>query len=97
MSYAAKFQQPNHTAPYERQAFHKPHTSMGTAGHWIKTLGILSPVVIGELVADTKKQLKYIRLASVGTALLSEACWSYKIHKEREDAHEREVTCHSQG
>lgn len=30
-------------APYQRQAFHRPHTAMGAAGHWIKTLGILSP------------------------------------------------------
>ena len=78
MSYTSNFPQSHRNAPYERQAFHKPHTSLGhtavgTAGHWIKTLGILSPVVIGEFVKDPEKRWKYIKLASVGTALLSEA------------------------
>jgi hypothetical protein len=35
----------------ERQAYHKPRTSIG-AGHWIKTAGILTPLVIGELVKN---------------------------------------------
>jgi hypothetical protein len=71
-------------APPERQAFHRPHISLGATGHWVKTLGILSPLVIGELVKDPEKRWRYVRLASVGTALVSEAFWTHKIHKEKE-------------
>ena len=35
-----------------RQAFHHPRTTMSATGHWLKTLGILSPLVIGEFVKD---------------------------------------------
>ena len=74
----------------DRQAFHKPHTSMGAAGHWIKTAGILAPLVIGEFVKDPKKRWRYVRLASVATALVSEAMWTNRIRKEREQCEERE-------
>jgi hypothetical protein len=57
-----------------RQQFHNPHTSMGSAGHWIKTAGILAPLIIGELVKDADKRWRYIRMASVATALVSEGC-----------------------
>jgi len=75
---------------FERQAFHKPHTSMGAAGHWIKTAGILAPLVIGEFVKDPDKRWRYVRLASVATALVSEAMWTNRIRKERERCEERE-------
>ncbi len=39
-----------------RQAFHHPHTSFGAANHWIKTEGILVPLVIGEFVNDAEKR-----------------------------------------
>ena len=74
----------------DRQAFHKPHTSMGAAGHWIKTAGILAPLVIGEFVKDPEKRWRYVRLASVATALVSEAMWTNRIRKEREQCEERE-------
>lgn len=74
----------------DRQAFHKPHTSMGAAGHWIKTAGILAPLVIGEFVKDPDKRWRYVRLASVATALVSEAMWTNRIRKEREQCEERE-------
>jgi predicted phage terminase large subunit-like protein len=44
---------------------------MGAAAHWIKTAGILAPLVIGEFVKDADKRWRYIRLASVATALVS--------------------------
>jgi hypothetical protein len=84
-------------ATAERQSFHKPHTSMGATGHWIKTAGILAPLVIGEFVKDTEQRWRYIRLASVATALLSEGMWTAKVHREREAARERELMCHSPG
>jgi hypothetical protein len=78
------------SAPSDRQAFHRPHTSMGaTTGHWVKTAGILSPLLIGELVKDPEKKWRYIRLASVATTLVSEALWSHRIHKERQQRDEQ--------
>jgi hypothetical protein len=72
--------------PYRpRQAFHHPHTSLGAAGHWVREAGILAPLVIGEFVKDADKRWRYIRMASVATALLSEALWTSRIHHERQE------------
>jgi hypothetical protein len=68
-----------------RQQFHNPHTSMGSAGHWIKTAGILAPLIIGELVKDADKRWRYIRLASVATALVSEGMYTNRIKRERDE------------
>lgn len=73
----------------ERQAFHRPHTSLGAAGHWIKTAGILAPLVIGELVKDAEKRWRYIRLASVATALVSEGLYTRRIQQERSEREEQ--------
>lgn len=84
-----------------RQAYHKPHTSLGATGHWVKTAGLLAPLVIGEFVKDPDQRWRFIRMAAVATALASEAMWTHKISKEREEAreraHERELTFHSPG
>ena len=77
----------------ERQAFHKPRSSLGATGHWIKTAGILAPLVIGEFVKDSEQRWRYIRIASVATALISEGLWTHKVRKERQDAQERERDC----
>src|SRR5580704_3939325 len=71
-----------------RQSFHHPRTSLGATGHWIKTLGILSPLVIGEFVKDPEQKWRLIRMASVATALVSEAFWTAKIHRERQEREE---------
>ena len=68
------------------QGFHKPHTSLGATGHWIKTAGILAPLVIGEFVKDNEQRWRYIRMASMGTALLSEGLYASRMHREREEA-----------
>src|ERR1700689_2636400 len=83
--------------PFRRQSFHHPRTSLGAAGHWIREAGILAPLVISEFVKDPGKQWRYIRIASVATALLSEGMWTAKVHREREAAREREAMCHSPG
>ena len=31
----------------KRQEFHHAHTSIGAAGHWLKTAGILAPLITG--------------------------------------------------
>jgi hypothetical protein len=61
---------------------------MGAAGHWIKTAGILAPLVIGEFVKDPDKRWRYVRLASVATALVSEGMWAHKVQREREECKE---------
>jgi hypothetical protein len=76
--------------PSCRQAFHHPHTSVGSAGHWVKTAGILSPLLIGEMIKDPEQQWRWIRISAVATAVLSQALWTNKIHKEREERSGRE-------
>lgn len=58
--------------------------------HWIKTAGILAPLVIGEFVKDADKRWQYIRMASVATALISEGLYTSRIKREREECGERE-------
>jgi hypothetical protein len=81
----------------ERQAYHKPHTAIGATGHWIREAGILAPLIIGEFVKDESQKWRYIRIASIATALLSEGMWTAKIHKEREAARQHDLTYHSPG
>jgi len=79
----------------ERQAFHKPHTSLGATGHWIREAGILAPLVISEFVKDGEQKWRYIRMASIATALVSEGLWAAKIHKERQAMREHNLMWHS--
>lgn len=67
---------------YPKQEFHHAHTSMGAFGHVMRTAGLLTPLIIGEFVKDADKRWRDTRIASVGTALLSEAI--YAIHQEHE-------------
>lgn len=72
-----------------RQAFHRPRTSLGVAGHWLHLGAVLSPLVIGELIKDPEKKWRSIRLASVGFAILSEALWTDRLMKQRKEEQER--------
>jgi hypothetical protein len=78
-------------APYpempDRQCFQRAnsHVGAGSAGHWIKMAGILSPLIIGELVKDADKRWRWIRIASVSTALLSEGMYAHRVQREREE------------
>jgi len=78
---------------YTRQQFRKPRTSLGVAGHWIHLLAVLSPLVIGEVIKDPEKKWRAIRLASVGMALASEALYTQRVMKQREEADERSQEC----
>lgn len=97
MPYGSHYREHIATRAAERQAFHRPHTSLGAAGHWLREAGILAPLVISEFVKDGEKRWRYIRIASIATALLSEGMWTAKVHKERETARQREAMCHSPG
>jgi hypothetical protein len=69
----------------DRQCFQRAntHVGAGSAGHWIKMAGILSPLIIGELVKDADKRWRWIRIASVSTALLSEGMYAHRVQRER--------------
>src|ERR1700680_824863 len=74
----------------ERQAFRHPRTSLGVAGHWLHLAAVLSPLVIGEVIKDPEQKWRAIRLASVGTAIASEAIWTHRLIKKREEQEARE-------
>jgi hypothetical protein len=74
-----------------RQAFHRPRTSVGSAGHWIKTIGILSPLIIHEMIKDPDQKWRWIRIASVATALLSQATWAGRIRRERRERQSEDI------
>jgi hypothetical protein len=76
-----------------RLAFHKPHTSLGSAGHWVRMAAILSPLIIGEFIKDPATKWRAVRLATVATALLTEGMWTHKIGKDREAAKEKALQC----
>ena len=84
------------TLPYmpvqQPQAFRNPHTHIGagSAGHWLKMAGVLSPLLIGELVKDPDKRWRYIRLAAVATALVSEGMYAHRIQQERQRCEQRQ-------
>ena len=79
-------------APHQpKAAFHRPHTSLGATAHFVRTAGLLAPLIIGELVEDTQKRWRYIRIASIATALISEGMWTSKIKRERQEARECEA------
>jgi len=63
----------------DRQAYHKPRTSIGAAGHWVTTAGILAPLVIGEPVRNPEQRWRWIRISAVAAALISEGMWAHRI------------------
>jgi len=69
--------------PPPRQAFHHPRTSLGAAGHWIHLATVAAPLLIPEIVKDPEKRWRYLRMASVGAAIASEAVWTHKLSQER--------------
>ena len=73
-----------------RQSFQHSRASLGVAGHWVHLLAVLSPLVIGEVVKDPEKKWRAIRMASVGTAIASEALWTHRLLQRREEEEGRE-------
>lgn len=74
----------------ERQAFHRAHSSLGTAAHYVKEVGILAPLLISEFVKDPGEKWRYIKLASLVTAVVSQGMYTAHIHAERKAGRERE-------
>ena len=54
--------------------------------------GILSPLIIGELVKDSDKRWRWIRISSLATALISEGLYQYREQQRREQRTQRQ--CH---
>jgi hypothetical protein len=75
-----------------RQPFQRAHSSIGagSAGHWIKMAGILSPLVIGEIVKDADKRWRWIRVSAVATALVSEGLYAHRVSQRRQEEQQRE-------
>jgi hypothetical protein len=78
-------------AQTNRQPFHHPQTSIGagSAGHWLKMAGILSPLVIGELVKDPDKRWRWIRIMAVATALTAEGFHAHRVSQRRKEQQEQ--------
>jgi hypothetical protein len=84
-------------APYARQQFHHPRTSLGAAGHWIHLAAVIAPLLIGEVIKDPDKRWRALRGVSVIAALASEALWTDRLSKDRqkdEDSHAAVEACH---
>jgi hypothetical protein len=96
MPQASHYTAMNRGPQLPRQAFCHAHSSIGagSAGHWIKTAGILAPLVIGELVKDPDQRWRFIRIAAVTTALVSEGLYTHRIKREREEARTHARECH---
>jgi hypothetical protein len=67
-----------------RQAFHHAHTTLGAAGHLLHMSMVAAPLVIGEMIHDSEKKWRAMRLVPVVGALASEALWTFKIAHDRE-------------
>jgi hypothetical protein len=75
--------------PVRERPLHAPPSEIG---HWVRTAGILSPLIIGELVKDPARQWRFIRVTSVAVALFSEGLHVRRLQREnraRQQQHER--------
>ncbi len=66
---------------------------MGAMGHWLRTAGILAPLIIGEFIKDPDKKWRAVRIATVATTLVSEGLYTNKVRQDRERSRERELEC----
>jgi hypothetical protein len=66
-------------APHVRQPFHHARTSLGAAGHLLHMSMVAAPLVIGEVIHDSDKRWRAMRIVPVIGALASEALWTMKI------------------
>jgi hypothetical protein len=90
-------QQPEHTKwqekEHHRRNHRRPQTVEGEIGHWVRTAGILAPLIIGEFVKDPDRKWRFIRITSVAAAILSEGLHSHKAYRQRESDREALEAC----
>jgi hypothetical protein len=79
-------EQPRHDIE-PRHDYRRPPscTSHSEIGHWVRTAGILAPLIIGEVVKDPDKKWRFIRITSVAMALVSEGVHAHRIQRERRE------------
>jgi hypothetical protein len=90
---------PGSNASHHKQAFHHSRSSLGATGHWVHLLSVAAPLVIGEMIKDPEKRWRYLRLASVGAAIASEAVWTLRLSKDKkkdEEMHDALRACSEQ-
>jgi hypothetical protein len=89
--------QAEHSKWREKEQHRRTHRKRaaveGEIGHWIRTAGILAPLVIGELVKDADRKWRFIKVASVSAAILSEGLYSHKAYRQRERDREALEAC----
>ncbi len=77
----------NPRTPYpstpRRQAFHRPRTSLGVAGHWLHLATVAAPLIIAEVIKDPDAKWRAMKLVTVGSAIASEALWTHRLMKDR--------------
>jgi hypothetical protein len=76
---------PTHPTHFEQARVKTHHAPPSEIGHWVRTAGILSPLVIGELVKDPERKWRFIRVSSVAVALISEGLHAHRIQRERRE------------
>jgi hypothetical protein len=67
-----------------RQAFHHPRTSLGSAGYWFNVAGLITPLVIGELITDPNAKWRATRISAIVTAAASEIFWRDHVRRRRQ-------------
>jgi hypothetical protein len=69
----------------DQDRHHESHIHPTGMNHWVRTVGALAPLVIGELVKDPERKWRFIRITSVLLAVASEASYAHRIHQERNE------------
>jgi hypothetical protein len=75
---------PNQTASFQRQSFHRPHTSLGVAGHWLHLGMAAAPLFIAKYIPDPETKWRVMTMVPIAGAVASDFLWSLKISHERE-------------
>ena len=76
-----------------RRAHRRQGAVEGEIGHWVRTAGILAPLIIGEFVKDPDKKFRFIRVTAVAAAVLSEGLHTHKAYRDRERDREALEAC----
>jgi len=80
-----------------RPRHHRQPGAMDEVGHWVRTVGILAPLIIGEFVKDPERKWRFVRIASVSAAVLSEGLHANRVHRQRERDKEALEACAMSG
>ena len=82
---------------HRRRVHHKHPEVAGEVGHWVRTAGLLAPLLIGEFVKDPERKWRFVRITSIAAAVLSEGLHSHKTYRERERDREALEACAAPG